>query len=246
MPRLSVLVTQEECLYDDRWTKEADNLFIDLLMEENAVGEWKYGRPVSSVFDSCRLEIKEELNINFTLGEVEMRLDFLQKHYSVFSWMLRKHGLRHCVQSNVLTAPVAVWDDIFESNSLSVAYQHCGDPRWNELKFLFTSVYGASPETDVVQDVHSTNEYVVGAQIESSDLVSEPSNNNVMGNCPVGDNFYPHMRPRERDMPSECSVNTQPHVFNPRRGSQTPRRIPRPPHNSSPSSCKGSSNDPLI
>ncbi|GER35660.1 aspartate carbamoyltransferase [Striga asiatica] len=90
MPRLSAAITQEECLYDDRWTKEADNLFIDLLMEANSVGDWKYGRPANSVFDYCRLGIKAALDLNFSLCDVELRFDFLHKRYSVFRRKGRK------------------------------------------------------------------------------------------------------------------------------------------------------------
>ncbi|GER35983.1 roothair specific 4 [Striga asiatica] len=246
MPRLSAVITQDECLYDDRWTKEADNLFIDLLMEANSVGDWKYGRPVNSVFYYCRLGMKAALDLNFSLCDVELRFDFLHKRYSVFSWMLRKHGLRHWVKSNVLTAPVAVWEDIFESNSFSVAYQHYSDPRWNKLKFFFSLVYLASSDCAIVPDFHSTNEHVVSVLIDTSDLLSEPSNNNVVIQCPTANSFKRGMRPRERDVSSECSVNTQAHLLNPMRGSLTPMRIPCPPRKSAPSLCKGSSSDPRI
>ncbi|GER44585.1 NAC (No Apical Meristem) domain transcriptionalregulator superfamily protein [Striga asiatica] len=246
MPRLFVLITQEECLYDEHWTKEADNLFIDLLMELNALGDWKYGRPDHSAFNYCRPGMKSELDVNFTLPDVELRFDFLHKCYRVFSWMLRKHGLRHCIQSNILTAPVAVWDDIFESNSFSVAYQHCGDPSWNELKYLFTSVYPASPTSDNVPDLHSTNQLVDPEIVEPAYLTSEQSNNEVVVHYPTGNNFDPCTRHRERDVSFECSVNIQPQFMNPRQGTHTPSRIPRPPRKTGLSSCKGPSSEPLI
>ncbi|GER39244.1 N-succinylglutamate 5-semialdehyde dehydrogenase [Striga asiatica] len=277
MPRLSAAITQDECLYDDRWTKEANNLFIDLLMEANSVGDWKYGRPANSVFDYCRLGIKAALDLNFSLCDVELRFDFLHKRYSVFSWMLRKHGLRHCVKSNVLTAPVAVWDDIFEVLLMNLSYAllvFCLNwtfqkmfktestinlSIWNVVKALWPipthSVWpinivailvGMSLNCAIFPDFHSTNEHVVPALIDTSDLLSEPSNNNVVIQCPTANSFNRGMGPRERDVSSECSVNTQSYFLNPTRGSLTPMRIPRPPRKSAPSSCKGSSSDPRI
>ncbi|GER42633.1 S-adenosyl-L-methionine-dependentmethyltransferases superfamily protein [Striga asiatica] len=108
MPRLEREATQDEFLYDDRWIKEVDNLFIDLLAESHLAGEWRHVRPGWNVFTYFRGVLVADVGVNFTVSEFQKRFDFLH------NWMLRKHGLRHCVQSNVLTAPVVVWDDIFE------------------------------------------------------------------------------------------------------------------------------------
>ncbi|GER41520.1 glyoxalase/bleomycin resistanceprotein/dioxygenase [Striga asiatica] len=54
MARLGREATQNEFLYDDRWTKEVENLFIDLLVEAHFGLEWRHGRPGSHVFAYCR------------------------------------------------------------------------------------------------------------------------------------------------------------------------------------------------
>ncbi|GER44413.1 glycogen synthase, partial [Striga asiatica] len=115
MPRLSTPITQDECLYDGRWIKQADNVFVDLLIESHMLGQWTNGRPGGVVFDYCCGFLIGELDLIYSHDELEARFDFLQKRYQAFSWMLGKPGLRHCVQSNILTALVAVWDEIFET-----------------------------------------------------------------------------------------------------------------------------------
>ncbi|GER54818.1 sentrin-specific protease 1 [Striga asiatica] len=73
--------TQDEFLYDDRWTKEVDNLFIDLLVEAHFGLEWRNDRPGSNVFAYCRGVLVIDLGENFTVAEVEERFDFLHKRF---------------------------------------------------------------------------------------------------------------------------------------------------------------------
>ncbi|GER50752.1 NADH-dependent glutamate synthase 1 [Striga asiatica] len=237
--------TQDDFLYDDRWTKEVDNLFIDLLVEAHFGLQWRHGRPGSNVFAYFRGVLVADLRANFTVTEVKERFDFLHKRFRVFSWMLRKHGLRLCVQSNVLTAPIAVWDDIFESDPFSVAYQHSEDPRWLDIRYLFTEVYEASSNASNVLDQNSTNENYVAALYEQSYVFELSSlTNDPLLNSSIGNNVCQPRSTRERQDSSEGSVNTHTHVNIQRRGSRTPLRIPRPPRKPAPSSCKGSSSDP--
>ncbi|GER25189.1 LRR and NB-ARC domains-containing diseaseresistance protein [Striga asiatica] len=227
MARLGREATQDDFLYDDRWTKEVDNLFIDLLVEAHFGLEWRHGRPGSHVFAYCRGVLLADLGANFTVSEVEERFDFLHKRFRVFIWMLRKHGLHHCVQSNVLTAPVAV------------------DPRWPDIRYLFTEVYEASANPPDVLDQNSTNANYVAALYEQSYVFELSSlTNDPLLNGSIGTNIHQPRCARERQDSSEGSVNTHTHVSNQRRGSRTPMRIPRPPRKSAPSSCKGSSSDP--
>ncbi|GER45708.1 phosphomethylpyrimidine synthase [Striga asiatica] len=213
MARLGRDATQDDFLYDDRWTKEVDNLFIDLLVEAHFGLEWRHGRPGSNVFAYCRGALFAHLEANFT--------------------------------SNVLTAPVAVWDDIFQSDPFSVAYQHSGDPRWPDIRYLFTEVYEASSNAPDVLDQNSTNENYVAALYEQSYVFELSSlTNDPLLNDSIGNNVCQPRSRRERQDSSEGSVNTHTHVSIQRRGSRTPLRIPRRPRKLAPSSCNGSSCDP--
>ncbi|GER47380.1 pentatricopeptide repeat (PPR) superfamily protein [Striga asiatica] len=194
-PRLSNPITQDECLYDDLWSKKADSTFIDVLVELNLLGDWKVGRPSPSIFNYTRLVLIAEHEAYFNLQELGERFEFLHKRYSVFSWMLHKHGLRHCFQSNILTAPVAIWDDKFESNPFSVAYQHSGDPRWGDLRFI-------GDTQDVVQDRNSTN-VVAGAHKDTSHHTA------LQHLCSTRNSIFPPHHTRPSDASSEESVNTQ-------------------------------------
>ncbi|GER47306.1 bifunctional enzyme IspD/IspF [Striga asiatica] len=142
--------------------------------------------------------------------------------------MLGKPGLRHCVQSNILTTPVAVWDEIFEFDVFSVSYQHSGDPRWEDLRFIFEEVYSTNPTSEVVHDCNSTNE--------------DNSYHNALQKLCSRNNAHPqHGGPH--DASSESSVNTHAHVLINRVCSRTPLRIQRPQHKPDPASCKGSTGD---
>ncbi|GER32732.1 prenylated RAB acceptor 1.H, partial [Striga asiatica] len=145
MPRLGREATHEELLYDAQWTKDVDNMFIDLLAEAHVAGNGD--RQVSThVFLYCHGVLVADVGATFIMIELQEHFDFLHKWFLVFSWMLRKHGLRHCNQSNVLTTPVAVWNDIFELEPFSVAYQHSRDPSWADIQYLFTEVYEATSD----------------------------------------------------------------------------------------------------
>ncbi|GER42044.1 DNA mismatch repair protein MutS [Striga asiatica] len=81
MPRLSTPITQDECLYDARWTKQADNVFVDFLIESHMLGKWKNGRPGGVVFYYCCGFLIGELDLIYSHAELEERFDFLQKRY---------------------------------------------------------------------------------------------------------------------------------------------------------------------
>ncbi|GER54767.1 NIMA-related kinase 2 [Striga asiatica] len=115
-----------------------------------------HGRPPIYVIQFCWRQLKVQLDANFLVDEIDEHFDFILKRYTVFTWMLCKHGLRHCVLSNVLTAPVAVWDDIIESEPFSVTYQHSGDSRWGVLCYFFGDVYASTPSPPL--DRNSTND----------------------------------------------------------------------------------------
>ncbi|GER39346.1 RNA polymerase factor sigma-70 [Striga asiatica] len=228
MARLGREATQDEFLYDDRWTKEVDNLFIELLAKAHLALEWRHGRSGLNVFASGVLVA--DLGENVTVIELQERFDFLHKRFRVFSWMLQKHGLCHYVQSNVLTSPVAVWDDIFESEPFSVADQHSGDPRWPDIRYLFTEVYEASANPPDVLDQNSTNENYVAALYEQSYVFELSSlTNEPLLNGSIRNNVCQPRSTRERQDSSEGSVNTHTHVSIPRRGSRTPLQLLRLP-----------------
>ncbi|GER49504.1 4-hydroxy-tetrahydrodipicolinate reductase [Striga asiatica] len=253
MPRLGKEATQDELLYDARWTKDVDNLFIDLLAEAHVGGEWRQGRPSPHVFHYYHGVLDADVGATFTLKELEERFDFLHKRLRVFSWMLQKHGLRHCVEAKFLLlcveakfrgASVVLCVLLTESDPFSVAYQHSGDPRWADIRYLFTEVYEATSNAPLVLDQNSTNEYDVAWLTEQSYVFSLSSITNATLNGSIGNNLLLPPNPRERDASSEGSVNTHTHVNILRRGGGTPLRIPRPPRKPAPSSCKGSSSDP--
>ncbi|GER33649.1 lipid-transfer protein [Striga asiatica] len=213
---LKKLMNPVAVLYDAWWTKDVDNLFIDLLAEAHVGGEWTQGRPGTHVFLYCRGVLVADDGATFTVNELQERFDFLHKWFRVFSWMLRKHGLHHCIQSNVLTAPVAVWNDIFEcitffyavSDPFSVAYQHSRDPHWADIRYLFTEVYEATSNSPNVVDQNSTNENHLARLTEQSYVFSLSSLTNAPLHGSIGNEGIQPRNGRDHDASSEGSVNT--------------------------------------
>ncbi|GER39661.1 leucyl/phenylalanyl-tRNA--protein transferase [Striga asiatica] len=103
MPCLSTPITQDECLYDGLWAKQADNLFVDLLIKSHVVEQWRNGRPGVGCYGSpvCA---------------------------AVFNRTSSPLRLRFGTMCSSLTP-------------YSVAYQHSGDSRWEDLRFMFEEMY---------------------------------------------------------------------------------------------------------
>ncbi|GFP99729.1 hypothetical protein PHJA_002117000 [Phtheirospermum japonicum] len=149
-------VAQEEFLYNLGWTKEADKTFIGLLVDQRQLGLFKPGEPNLSSIEFCTDILNINLGTSYNHAYCIERVALLQNRYRVFRWMLRKHGLRHCKIIGLVTAPKEVWDDIFEKEPFSIAYQEYGEPMWNELRVIFEGVYGSHPTPeDVVIQVSS-------------------------------------------------------------------------------------------
>ncbi|GER27011.1 phosphoglycerate kinase family protein [Striga asiatica] len=195
MPRLGREATQDELLYDGRWTKEVDNLFIDLLSEAHVAGEWRQGRSDTYVFLYCRGVLVADVGATFIMNELQERFDFLHKRFCVFGWMLRKHGLRHCIQSNVLTAPVAVWNDIFEGPPLGghTILVHRG------LRSHIGRSGGVGPKFHQENDLARLTEQSYVFLLSS---LTNASLNSSIGNNGILQRFF-----RERDASSEAKLN---------------------------------------
>ncbi|GER39301.1 zinc finger protein with KRAB and SCAN domains 2 [Striga asiatica] len=229
MPRLSTPITEDEYLYDNFWTKEADNTFVDLLIESHFLDYWKSGQSEKNVYDYWRVFLEAEGYMQFTHEVLEERFEFLRKRYKVFSWMLAKPGLRYCARSNSLTAPVAVWDDIFEE----------------DLRYMFEEVFPSSRRPELVPDRNSTNENAFAGKVPQFDDNSDTSYHNALRDlCSSRNSIFSSRPGGAHNATSEGSVNMQAHIVISRPGKRTTLRIPRPPRKPDPASCKGSSSDP--
>ncbi|GER29408.1 cytoplasmic dynein 1 light intermediate chain 1, partial [Striga asiatica] len=199
----------------------ADNVFVDLLIESHVLGKWNNGRPGRAVFDYCRSVFIGELELIYSHDEFDERFDFIQKQYQVFSWMLGKPGLHQCIQSNILTAPVAVWDDVFEA----------------DLCFMFEEVCSTNPRSEVVLDRNATKLFLLSLLHEQMWFLTIPITM-LCKRFVVATTLLPNMVRRTTPLVKAPSTRM------PMAGSRAPLRIPRPPHKPDPSSCKGSTSDP--
>ncbi|GER28980.1 ATP-dependent RNA helicase DBP2, partial [Striga asiatica] len=230
MPRLSSPRTQDECLYDSQWTKEVDNLFIDLLLDQHFESDWKCRRPSIPIIEV----INNLLETDFIITELEGCVDFLNKRYLVFLWMLGKHDLRHHKGANVLTTPVDVNSILYQSNPFSISYQDLGK--------YFVPTFSLRKPLGVMQQPKL---FLSDVEQDGVD-VAESSINTEEGNLCRNSIVQTSGRPRDKDISSECSVNKSSHVVISPVGGRPSLCIPRPPYKCRPPPCKGSCSDPMI
>ncbi|GER46077.1 myosin heavy chain-related protein, partial [Striga asiatica] len=125
------------------------------------------------------------------------------------------------------------------TNPFSVAYQHSGDPHWQDLRFTFEEVYLATETILVVQDRNSTNAPVIARNVTQTHVVSDNSYHNSLQHVSSRNIFSRMHTVCPHDASSEYSVNAQVGIIIARSGGQPNLRIPRPPCKSGPTSCRG-------
>ncbi|KAK6156727.1 hypothetical protein DH2020_010975 [Rehmannia glutinosa] len=170
-------VRQEDFLYDLHWTEAMDKLFIEVLLDQQAIGNFIPGELNESALHICMHVINNTFNQTFSYRYCLGRLAMLEKRYRVFYWLKRKHGVKYNEETNTVTAPEHVWDEIFQLNEFSIAYQEFGEPRWNDLKVLFDGLNyetkNVKPEVIDISDDSDTND------IGNVDALPKPSSQKI-------------------------------------------------------------------
>ncbi|KAK6130420.1 hypothetical protein DH2020_035830 [Rehmannia glutinosa] len=140
---------QDDYIYDLEWMGVADNLFIEVLVDQQLIGNFKAECVNAHALLIAQDAINKEMNKSFTYGYIEERLRVLKKRYQVFYWVLRKHGVRYDEITNRVSAPDHVWDEILREDEFGLAYQEYGDPKWPELQQLFGSLSTNFPQPEI-------------------------------------------------------------------------------------------------
>ncbi|KAK6144006.1 hypothetical protein DH2020_020826 [Rehmannia glutinosa] len=243
------LLRQEDYIYDLDWVAPQDALFIDVLMDQYAIGNFNPLRVNAHAVLIARDVVNKEFKKDFTFEYCMGRLQLLKKRYRVMYWVTRKHGVRYDPDTNRVTASDVVWDEIFQTNEFGIAYQEFGDPKWLELIALFGSLedHVPLPHTEVIE-ISSDNETndIGNMQGLPNSNASPPSVVNISSSWDVADqSFWNYLGQfgHSFDSASEGSVN-QP--LPPEHGKCTPGpsaqpspvRYPRPPPRYMPSPSK--------
>lgn len=79
---------QDEFLYDVRWTKPIDNMFIEIICSQHDIGHFSVGRKNIAAINAAIDSISRRFDIQFTYHECQAKLSTLFRRYSTFSWML--------------------------------------------------------------------------------------------------------------------------------------------------------------
>ncbi|KAK6159694.1 hypothetical protein DH2020_003075 [Rehmannia glutinosa] len=141
---------QDDYIYDIDWMFAADNLFIEVLLDQQLIGNFKPECVNPHALLIAQDVVNKEFNKSFTYGYMEERLRVLKKQYQVFYWVLRKHGVRYDSNTNKVTAPEHVWDEIV---------QEYGDPNWPALQLLLgSSSTNFLPPNEAIIELSSDDE----------------------------------------------------------------------------------------
>ncbi|KAK6128848.1 hypothetical protein DH2020_037414 [Rehmannia glutinosa] len=84
-------------------------------------------------------EVNKQIGKRVQLDSCVAPCNVLAKRHRVFSWLIRKHGVRYDPVSNRIYALDRIWDEMVEWDDFSLAYQYYGDPEWPALYQLFNT-----------------------------------------------------------------------------------------------------------
>lgn len=105
---------QDEFLYDSKWTKPIDDLFIDIICVQQTIGHFTVGKKNLASIGVAIDSISRQFGVHFTYAECQSRISTLFKRYSTFLWMLSHDDFMYDPVSLYVHAPARKWQFFME------------------------------------------------------------------------------------------------------------------------------------
>ncbi|KAG8387487.1 hypothetical protein BUALT_Bualt02G0026300 [Buddleja alternifolia] len=124
-----VVWDQAHYLYDEKWTPEVDNMFINLLVDHAIAGQFWVGANNSHSIEVIQWIICTHFQKDFTLLDCNRHVKKVQKRHCVFDWPVHLAGVLYDVSTNTLIGAPFIWDHICMEQPFAYAYMTHGDPK---------------------------------------------------------------------------------------------------------------------
>ncbi|KAG8380410.1 hypothetical protein BUALT_Bualt06G0012500 [Buddleja alternifolia] len=124
---------QSDFLFDEKWTHEIDNAFIDLLKNEALAGNFRVGGENTHTIDVIHWIINTKFGVAFSFLDCVRHVRKFQKRYRVFNWIAHMPGVCYDYMTNTVIGATFVWDHICK---VSDQYDE-GDPKRDDLEVIF-------------------------------------------------------------------------------------------------------------
>lgn len=105
---------QDEFLYDSKWEKPIDDLFIDIICVQQTIGHFNVGKKNLASIGVAIDSISRQFGVHFTYAECQRRISTLYRRYSTFAWMLSHADFMYDPISKYVHAPARKWEFFME------------------------------------------------------------------------------------------------------------------------------------
>lgn len=105
---------QDEFLYNCKWTKPIDDLFIDIICVQQTIGHFKVGKKNLAYIGVAIDSLSRQFGVHFTYAECQCRISKLFRRYSTFAWILSHDDFMYDPDSKYVHAPSRKWQFFIE------------------------------------------------------------------------------------------------------------------------------------
>lgn len=105
---------QDSYLYDIQWTKEVDDVFVDVFCIEAQHGNFVYGQRNLPATVMAIDSLWRRSKVMCTEDQCAAKLDKLFKRYTTVSWMMSLPHVKYDAITNDFKAPQHTWEFIVQ------------------------------------------------------------------------------------------------------------------------------------
>ncbi|KAL8532590.1 hypothetical protein ACS0TY_008975 [Phlomoides rotata] len=140
------ILPQECFFYNGQWNESTVNAFIDILLDEKALGNWKVDGNNTHSLQTALEFVNVVLDKDFSWDDALAQRNMLKKRYLTFKAVQEIEGVWWDRKINHVYALSPLWIDMIKNNSFVKAFYHKGDVSFDKLTSLFSSSHDLSNE----------------------------------------------------------------------------------------------------
>ncbi|KAK6152067.1 hypothetical protein DH2020_014702 [Rehmannia glutinosa] len=130
-------ICQSKVFYNAKWTREVDQKFIKVLVEQAMEGNFRAHGVNTFVVSAAMVAVNTRFGEDFDYAYCMQRIKKLRKRYQVFKWIIQLSGVSYNPITHKVDCHQSMWDYICREEKLGMAYMLEGEHDFDELRWMF-------------------------------------------------------------------------------------------------------------
>ncbi|KAK6150733.1 hypothetical protein DH2020_015665 [Rehmannia glutinosa] len=123
-------ICQSKVFYNANWTREIDQKFIKVLVEQTMEGNFRAHGVNTFAVSAAMVAVNTRFGTDFDYAYCMQRIKKLRKRYQVFKWIIQLSGVSYDPVTHKVDCRQSMWDYICrKANMTSMSFVGCSKKR---------------------------------------------------------------------------------------------------------------------